>query len=346
MLKLSQYDTKQTISNDVEDLTKISKYSKNVDILIMNIVQKYSSMYISWEYNDSWLISQITNILDKIYKLEFEIIDLKQETTEKNYDPYKSFLSGQNVEINSKIVNLELFLYSLDCLLDIHSTSTIFKELVLMTLNKKDMFNGIELWSGSWIFSLAWVIGAKRAWNNNINFTWFEQASKSIEHSQNVIDSIDGVKGSVNFIKKDIICSSTYDDDFNNVDFLIAEIFSKYIPSFRYDNSARTIISNERCISEFHKKNEEAKYEDPFFSALTILNKSYKKWRNKSFFHNVEEWNISLWPDVTQEHLKIKKEDSSLYLNTLWMDVNLKDVWQPFSWFESIFDNKNMKRWD
>ena len=348
MLKLSQYDTKQPIDSDIEDLTKVEKNSKNVDILIMNIVQKYSSMYISWEYNENWLISQITNIMDEIYKLEFEVMNLKQAIPEKNYDPFESFLMGQNVNINSKIVNLELFLYSLDCLLDIHSTASIFKEIVLMTLNKKDNFNWFELWSGSWILSLAWFIAAKRSWNNNISIVWFEQAKKSIEHSQKVVDSIEWVKWSISFIKKDIICPSTYhENNFSSVDLLIAEIFSKYIPSFSYDNSSKTIISREKCVSEFHSKNEKAKYEDPFFSALTILNKSYSEKKvNKSFFHNVEDWNVSLWPDVTQEHLKIKNEDSSLYLNTLWRDVNLKDIWKPFNELESIFHDKNIQRWN
>lgn len=348
MNNLKAYDTNQSIDNDIEDIIKLKNDDKKLDILIMNVIQKYSLFYMLWEWKLDEKLS-LENIRDEI---KYRILSLEKEKKDLIFEQYysrKFFERKTKQLLKTEKKELEWYMYSLDCLLDIHSTAEIFKEIILSKIQKKDSIWLVELGSWSWIFSLAWFISSQKSWNLNTKWMLFDQASKSIIHSDNVLNQLNITREKVYILNRDITLKNSYEylEYFGSIDIIIAEIFSKHIARFKYDWNSKTLVSNERFSWDFNLKNEESRNVDPLFEALNLLNRLHK------IFDKTEKWETILFPDLTKNHLNINWEDSSLYLKYLEKNLNLKDIWNTFKNFQTIsseikFENedKKLRRWE
>ena len=214
MIKLSEYYSEKTsLYEDVENLVIINENNRDeINVLVLNIVLKY-----------------LTSYLD-IQETSIENIKLRVQEI-LNADLW--ILSNLSNEENT-IRTIERFL--LDCLLDIRQTSAIFKEISFdKSFEETNAFNWLDLWSWSWILTLAMYVSALRNWASEWNIYYVDQSVKWVNKTTEILNWL-WWKFNFSGRVSDILDRDTYNDiPLDNLSYLVSETISNTTPSFSID---------------------------------------------------------------------------------------------------------------
>lgn len=311
------YSPSSTLYEDVEEIVSMDNWEYDqINILILNIIIKYI-----WEYlGRAW--REIEIIKQRVYST------LAPDTLNKGMDNLQSLVW----------VGLAMWdSFPLDCLCDIKQTAAIFREIALCTKFRDDDFFWLDMWSWTWILSLAAYISWKRKGLNKGLVVSIDQSGNAVEKWARVLSPLVwwyDFQGRV----WDILDINTYKWlDMRKLSFWIGETIAVITPSFSIDTGDGELDFGDERENFFANIQ---KMVDPFPHLLSLHVREYP-W----IYEQIKNWDTAMFPNFIKKLYIPDGNDSTLTLTSSshkWA-LKLYQVWKDFEQYE-WFDVKE-KRW-
>lgn len=290
--------TKGSIQDDIQALSKVDLHAGEVNELVSSTVLKYVQIFFWAPDVGSW-ITRMKGALDI---------------------PSQGLL-GPN--------------YSLQCLSDIACTSAIVKEIIFcesFTLDDSNIFRSCDLWSGTWILSLAAGVSWMRKWAEHIELSLVDLEPRNLHKSIHTLKTIFPEWSSIIPVYDDVRNPEIFlDIDASKINFWISETMGSTTPSFIINENNQLCFKDQNDIMIYNLWREI----DPFPEVLQNLVKNID-----NFFPDIENKKAALFPDIVN-NLYIADGDNSTIklLSSKNPEHNyLSHVWEEFrhlSWLSS-----------
>lgn len=155
--------------------------------------------------------------------------------------------------------------YPVSMLGDVSSTTALVRSLIMHNLDDargQKSFQGLDIWSGTWILALAQYILAKRKWFQDVHIDWLEQNVPVARHSRNVLRRI--IQGNVFDVHgTDATRSHSYKKMSHKPDFVSIEMLPQ---------------PGSDLIFEARDESGKTKHHDPFLPTVRTLVEKYSRW--------------------------------------------------------------------
>lgn len=315
-MKLTEYYSQQSsIQDDIDWLIWIDEKKKEeINILILNIVLKYITLY----------------------------LDIKETHIELIKDRVHELLAIENVDLSMSHWEL-LFKKTTDrfwitCLLDIRQTSAIFKEIALdNNYIIDDGFKWLDLWSWTWILTLAMGISWLRKWAKNGQIYYIDQSVNWINKSTQILQNL-WLPYDFSWKIWDILDKKMYIDiPLDSLSYLVSETIWNTTPSFSIDPEDWELI----FFSMFDKimEKEFLKW-DPFPSVVSTLTNL-----SPTLYQKIKNMKTWMFPNFLTKRFVPDDSNSKLLLRTWtsWKLELLKYAWKEFDSFQDLWTGS--ERW-
>lgn len=281
IISADSYNQDTTLNDDIQYLSD----SKNAvtDQSIINIVTKYLFCYYYLNsINIKVPFSEVIHFFDTINTISTQT--LQKEEIVQNLDNLNGFYHAQD--------------YSLRMAMDIASTVDIFKDIISRNIDKDPFewrYLWMDLWSWTWVLTLAQFIQAKRNNFDNITNIWFDLWYYTSIYSKRILELLDAwtVK---------------------HQDTTQLKLFH-HIPQYQ----DITFITNETLCDPYLPINWNRKFSDPFFENNENIFSNWKVFLNEHTQFFPEE----VWVEdrMSSANFLLDKENWFSYKNE-WADEN------------------------
>ena len=250
-------------------------------------------------------------------------------------------LSSQRRLDNLSIIlgnETSLDLFWLDCLFDKKQSSAIFKEIAFdWAFDQKEVFKSLDLWSWTWILSLASYIAWKRKKCKKWEIYFVARSKKSVNLSIEILKKLSW-DFTFSWLVWDIIHESTYKElPMTELSYLISETIWTLTPPFWLDVDNGELFLNSD-VPEFLL--EMISYWDPFPYIMSLITKI-----SPDLYQNIKKWKVWMFPNFPRKLFIPNNSQSTIELKTSPSNnpIKLYNVWLEFDHFEDL--DLNQYRW-
>jgi hypothetical protein len=317
---LKEYFTGAPLKSDVESLCDpnldFDAHREDVNDLVMNAVIKYLAEYMESPPD----ITALKEILDR------EFTEIKRLADNAAY----FVMTHNNPDIKGTHASVHSF--PLKCLVDVRSTTAIFKEIAFNdAFADKKSFRGLDLGSGTGILLLAMHIAAMRKGASDILCVGAEIRELAVKKSRKALEKILGDKAKI--LEMDLMKRR-----------VVKKLLKKYPPDFWVsetisDTTPSLILNyfNLGVLDKYRKKLERTN--DPL---VELLSETVKY--DPEFFNKVWRQEITMFPDPVHKLYRPDKAKSTLVLETgLGSPLLLHEIGEEFIDYEDL--GYDCKRW-